>query len=126
MALCSYRGATFEIAGGETVPLPTRPEAGFPTLDLPVIFRTQAAYEAMQRSISRVTQEVALGSFAGYVIVHAGPGAHVLAVPTDFGGGLQNYDAVLTRLAVSKLQNDGEGFFARGDVTFVVISSLVP
>lgn len=117
------------VAGGETVPLPTTPERGFPTLSFEILIPTEADYQALQRAYTRRTDEVALGGLGGYVVVHArrsGGGLHTLSYPTGEGNVNQNFDAVLASFTAQRFVNDSQGFFGRGSVSFVILSGITP
>lgn len=129
MARATFGDAEFVVEGGETVPLPRRPQRGFPTWEATILLPTAVDYVYLQDAYTQRTDERALGSTGGYVVVHsrgANGGQHTLRIPIGDGGALVTFDAILNDFAPDKFQNDTQGWYGRARISFVILSGVTP
>jgi hypothetical protein len=123
---CSFAGWPFDIDAdqGEFFPVPHADADGVGRFSAPIILYSLANFRGLMSRRCRTTEKVAAGSFVGYSIVHAGPGAGLLRIPTAAGGASQTYTAILKNLTAESHEIE-EGLYLV-EAEWVILSDLTP
>lgn len=119
---CSFNGVTFDIEASDAegwTQYPQLGDDGVHTLVLTILFDTHVDWLAFLALQSRVTVKTALGTNAGRVYVHAGPGAKTLSIPTGTNGANANWSAVLT--SVTAIRHGWDSGLYRAEAMWVLL-----